>query len=184
MKFFSPLLTAVFLLMVSMACSTTTTSKGKQPTMTESEPAMEEPSKAEESVAAIPKPEPEPEPIPEEMAPAPELQEKEVSPKTKPDKTPLAGGQSLFNVVVKEYVLKLVPKKISIQAGDTVHWQNQDHQKHFLASVPGSGPTDELEIFSLMEPGSVYEHVFKVAGEYPYFCFIHNQMTGHITVME
>ena len=180
MRIFSPFLAAVFLLMVSMACSTTTTLKGKQPTITESEPAMEDPYKAKEDVAAIP----EPEPTPEEMAPAPDIQEKKVTPEAKPDKLSLAGGQSLFNVVVKENILKLIPKKITIGSGDTVRWQNKDHQKHFLASVPGSGPTDKLEIFSLMEPGDVFEHVFKVAGEYPYFCFIHNQMTGHITVTE
>ena len=180
MRVLSPLLAAVFLLMVSMACSTTTTSKGKQPTITESEPAMEEPSKAQEDVAAIP----EPEPIPEDIAPAPEIQERKVTPEAEPEKSPLAAGQSLFNVLVEENVLKLIPKKITIGSGDTVRWRNKDRQKHFLASVPGSGPTDKLEIFSLMEPGSVFEHVFKVAGEYPYFCFIHNQMTGHITVTE
>lgn len=77
---------------------------------------------------------------------------------------------------------KLNPADLTIRVGDTVKWTNTDEQKHFIASVPGSGPTDELEIFALMEPGDTYSHTFQVAEEYPYFCFIHNQMTGKITV--
>lgn len=91
---------------------------------------------------------------------------------------------SVHEVSVIRNTFTLDPQKLTIKAGDTVKWTNTDLQKHNLASVPGSGVTDELEIFSLMEPGDVYTHTFKSPGEYPYFCFIHNQMTGHITVVE
>ena len=102
-----------------------------------------------------------------------------------PEPTPLPGGRALHEVFIPQSQLKLVPPKVTIRLGDTIKWENKDNsQKHFLASVPGSGPTDKLEIFSLMPPGSVYEHTFEVAGEYPYFCFIHNQMRGHITVVQ
>jgi plastocyanin len=88
------------------------------------------------------------------------------------------------DIVVLKNMLKLNPDKIVIKAGETIRWTNQDGRKHFLASVPGSGESDELEIFALMEPGNVYQHTFNQPGEYPYFCFIHNQMTGHVTVIE
>ena len=91
---------------------------------------------------------------------------------------------ALHKVVVPRNVLKLVPEEISIKAGDTIKWVNSDSRKHNLASVPGSGTTDKLEIFSVMEPGDTFTHTFSESGEYPYFCFIHNQMTGHITVTE
>ena len=90
---------------------------------------------------------------------------------------------SLHDIVVMKNVLKLSPDKITVKTGDTIRWTNQDGRKHFLASIPGSGPTEELEIFALMEPGKIYQHTFSLPGEYPYFCFIHNQMTGHVTVL-
>ena len=97
--------------------------------------------------------------------------------------SPVTGqGVTLHKITVLKDLLKLDPQEITITAGDTVKWTNTDKLKHNLASVPGSGLGDDLEIFSVMEPGDVYSHKFNVPGEYPYFCFIHNQMTGHITV--
>ncbi len=89
---------------------------------------------------------------------------------------------TVYEVTVIRNAFKLNPQDLTIKIGETVKWTNTDERKHNLASIPGSGTTDELEIFSLMEPGSVYSHAFKTPGEYPYFCFIHNQMTGKITV--
>ncbi|HEY4485207.1 MAG TPA: plastocyanin/azurin family copper-binding protein [Nitrospiria bacterium] len=100
-----------------------------------------------------------------------------------PGVSSLAAGEKTHEIVVVKNILKLDPEELAIHPGDSVKWRNTDSQKHNLASVPGSGPTDELEIFSLMEPGDVYSHTFKEPGEYPYFCFIHNQMTGKITVL-
>ena len=97
--------------------------------------------------------------------------------------SPVTGqGGTVFEVSVLKNTLKLDPQEITITTGDTIKWTNIDNRKHNLASLPGSGTSDELEIFSVMEPGDVYSHKFSTPGEYPYFCFIHNQMTGHITV--
>lgn len=96
---------------------------------------------------------------------------------------PVQGQQGkLYEVTVIRNTFKLDPSDITIKIGDTVKWTNTDERKHNIASIPGSGPGDGLEIFSVMEPGDVYTHTFKAPGEYPYFCFIHNQMTGKITV--
>ncbi|MBI3994897.1 MAG: cupredoxin domain-containing protein [Nitrospirae bacterium] len=89
---------------------------------------------------------------------------------------------TVHEVTVIRNTFKLNPSEITIKAGDTIKWTNTDERKHNLASIPGSGSGDELEIFSVMEPGAVYTHAFKAPGEYPYFCFIHNQMTGKVTV--
>lgn len=89
---------------------------------------------------------------------------------------------TVYEVTVIRNAFKLNPQTLTIKVGDTVKWTNTDEHKHNLASIPGSGPGDELEIFAVMEPGAVYSHTFKVAGDYPYFCFIHNQMTGKIIV--
>lgn len=168
-----------------LACTTT---RGKAPAITESEPAVSETETPPEEEM---KPPAEEEAQMEEATPPAEAESQEPAAAEPPAKaeeaapqTPLAGGKSLYNVVVVPNLLKLKPDKLTIHVGDTVHFKNLDDKKHFLASVPGSGKTDKLEIFSLMEPGAEFEHTFKVAGEYPYFCFIHNQMTGHITVAE
>ncbi|HET6464076.1 MAG TPA: plastocyanin/azurin family copper-binding protein [Nitrospiria bacterium] len=96
---------------------------------------------------------------------------------------PVKGEEgTVYEVTVIRNSFKLNPQDLTIKVGDTVKWTNTDERKHNLASIPGSGPGDELEIFAVMEPGAVYSHTFKVPGEYPYFCFIHNQMTGKITV--
>jgi len=87
---------------------------------------------------------------------------------------------TVYEVSIIKNVFK--PAELTIRPGDTVKWTNTDERKHLFASVPGSGPTEELEIFALMEPGSTWDHTFQTVGEYPYFCFIHNQMTGKIIV--
>ena len=100
-----------------------------------------------------------------------------------------SGTATVHEVAIKN--IKLHPDDITIKMNDTIRWTNNDDTRHNLASIPGSGPyvgkhreTDDLEIFSLMEPSFVFTHTFTAPGQYPYFCFIHNQMTGHITVVE
>ena len=90
-----------------------------------------------------------------------------------------------YDVIIAANVFKFDPDKLTIKVGDTVRWSNRDERKHVLASVPGSGRTDDLEIFSdEFHPGTIYSHTFKERGQYPYFCFIHNKMTGLIIVNE
>jgi plastocyanin len=90
----------------------------------------------------------------------------------------------IYDVVIENNTFKFEPDKLKIKIGDSVRWHNKDENKHVLASVPGSGPGEELEIFSdQFRPGDVYTHQFNSPGEYPYFCFIHNRMTGVITVL-
>jgi plastocyanin len=99
--------------------------------------------------------------------------------------TPATGEEGkLYEITVVKNAFKLNPQDLIIKIGETVKWTNTDAQKHFLASVPGSGATDELEIYAEMQPSDSYTHTFKTPGEYPYFCFIHNQMTGKITVKQ
>lgn len=90
----------------------------------------------------------------------------------------------IHEVNVIRNAFRLNPESLTIKVGEAVKWTNTDERKHFLASIPGSGPTEELEIFSTMEPGQTWTHTFTTPGEYPYFCFIHNQMTGKVTVVK
>jgi plastocyanin len=97
---------------------------------------------------------------------------------------PVYGAEAAsFDIQIPSDSYKFIPDKLTIKAGDTIRWHNNSDRKHVLSSVPGSGVSDELEIFSdEFHPGTIYSHTFKEPGEYPYFCFIHNKMTGIITV--
>lgn len=100
--------------------------------------------------------------------------------------SPFALGDEgvIHEVVMVRNAYILSPDNLTIKAGEAVKWTNSDERKHFIASIPGSGSNEDLEIFSTMEPGQTWTHTFAVPGEYPYFCFIHNQMTGKVTVVK
>jgi plastocyanin len=97
----------------------------------------------------------------------------------------LAEEARTYDIVIQANVFKFEPDKLTIKAGDTVRWHNKDERKHVLTSVERTGPLDELEIFSEddLHSGGFFSHTFKEPGEYPYYCFIHNKMTGLITVV-
>ncbi len=90
-----------------------------------------------------------------------------------------------YDVVIERDAFRFDPPSIVIETGDTVRWLNRDERRHLTASVPGSGPTDRLEIFCPeLNPGKECAHTFTVAGRYPYFCFIHRKMVGEVVVLD
>ena len=68
------------------------------------------------------------------------------------------------------------PANLSITAGTTVTWTNNDAMTHTVTS--DGGIFDSGNITS----GKTYSQVFTKAGSYPYHCTIHAGMTGTITV--
>jgi len=90
-----------------------------------------------------------------------------------------------YEVVVRKDSYKFDPASIVLEVGDTVKWVNADVRRHLMASVPGTGPGDQLEIFCPeFYPDKTCEHTFNTPGRYPYFCFIHRQMVGEVIVLE
>jgi plastocyanin len=66
------------------------------------------------------------------------------------------------------------PVDVTIKAGDTVTWTNNDSVAH---TVTGTG-FDSGSIAA----GATYSHKFDTAGTVDYVCSVHPQMTGKITV--
>jgi plastocyanin len=72
------------------------------------------------------------------------------------------------------------PQTITIKAGDTLTWTNVD-------TTPGNGHTvtssgrGPLKSQSLSQ-GGTFSYTFATAGTYPYYCAIHPDMTGTVTV--
>lgn len=69
------------------------------------------------------------------------------------------------------------PSTLSVSAGDTVTWRNDDNVNHTVTSNSGS----ELNS-PLLSHGQTYTHVFNSSGNYPYHCTVHPTMAGSVTV--
>jgi len=147
--------------------------------------------------APAPAPAPEPEPI---VAPTPEPEPApvvETEPPLPPggpvifeDEQPAAAtppppsNPETYEVMVPEGSYRFVPRQLTIYEGDTVVWKNTSGLVHLFATIPGSDPSGTMEIEPVdLLVGDNVQHTFNTAGTYPYFCFIHNRMTGKIVVL-
>jgi plastocyanin len=70
------------------------------------------------------------------------------------------------------------PGDLTVPAGTTVTWTNDDPFAHTLVAVDGSFTSPELA------GGDQFEFTFEAAGTYAYVCGIHPSMAGTVTVTE
>jgi plastocyanin len=92
-----------------------------------------------------------------------------------------------IRIVVNPAVKAFNPQHVSAKLGDEVTWVNEDQEDHFLTSAgPSSGRTvigaENLLIHKLLHPATSYSHRFSEPGTYNYFCAIHMQMWGSVSV--
>ena len=72
--------------------------------------------------------------------------------------------------------------EITVSSGTTVTWTNDDSTAHTV--TPGENAQPEGQFDSgMMAPAATFEHTFAEAGEYPYFCLLHPNMVGTVSVM-
>ena len=75
-----------------------------------------------------------------------------------------------------------LPEDITINAGDTVKWDNVDTAAHTVTGgSPADGPSGAFDS-SLLMAGMPYSFTFDDAGYYDYFCMAHPWMVGSVTV--
>lgn len=76
------------------------------------------------------------------------------------------------------------PPKITIQRGQTVQWTNRDPVRHTVTAQNGEFDSDRgcPVPNSCIAPNSGFQVVFERAGTYDYFCKVHPQMRGVVTV--
>jgi plastocyanin len=104
-----------------------------------------------------------------------------------------AAAGSTVVVTMTDDPPRFVPEKVTINAGDTVEWDNTGKVLHSAtnnptfainkadASVPaGTKPFNS----GFMTPGAKFSYKFTVAGTYKYICLPHQKdgMIGEITV--
>jgi len=74
------------------------------------------------------------------------------------------------------------PANITINAGDTVEWNNIDTAAHTVTSgSPADGPSGVFDS-SLLMADATFAFTFEDAGEYDYFCMVHPWMVGSVSV--
>lgn len=69
------------------------------------------------------------------------------------------------------------PATLTITAGDTVVWTNEDAMIHTATSVSGAFDSGDLD------QGESYSLTFTTPGTYDYLCTPHPSMTGRIVVV-
>ena len=75
-----------------------------------------------------------------------------------------------------------LPQDITINAGDTVTWDNIDNAAHTVTGgSPADGPSGAFDS-SLLMAGMPYSFTFDDAGYYDYFCMVPPWMVGSVTV--
>ena len=76
-----------------------------------------------------------------------------------------------------------VPNPAEVKVGESVTWTNGDSQIHTVTSgTVGSADSGSVFDSSILSPKATFDHTFETAGEYDYYCTLHPQMFGKITV--
>src|SRR5919109_4374840 len=75
------------------------------------------------------------------------------------------------------------PNPVQVSVGDTVTWTNDDTQPHTVTSGQNGQQDGEFDS-SIMAPQQTFEHTFteEGPGEYPYYCILHPNMVGTVSV--
>ncbi len=70
------------------------------------------------------------------------------------------------------------PADLTIAAGGTIEWANDDGEAHTVTSSQGTFQS------GILAAGATFSQTFEQAGSYPYFCAIHPEMRGTINVAD
>jgi nitrite reductase (NO-forming) len=73
------------------------------------------------------------------------------------------------------------PNPVQVSTGATVTWTNDDAQPHTATSGEAVTPDGNFDS-GIMAPGATFDFTFTEAGEFPYFCLLHPNMVGTVSV--
>jgi plastocyanin len=85
------------------------------------------------------------------------------------------GAAQAANLEVKIDNFTFGPQKLTVKVGDTVTWINEDDIPHTVVSI-GHYRSQALDT------GDKFTYTFTAPGTFQYFCGLHPQMQGTITV--
>lgn len=87
-----------------------------------------------------------------------------------------AGPTAPADTSVRMAGSRFEPSTLTVAAGETVRWFNDDGLPHTVSATDGSWDSGN------MAPGQSFERTFDTAGRIPYLCRYHPGMIGTITV--
>src|SRR5215204_5529014 len=103
--------------------------------------------------------------------------------------TTSAGGGTSVSIVSGSSSLTdtaYQPNPIQVSVGTTVIWTNNDSQPHTVTSGSNGQPDNKFNsspnFNPLLNPGQTFSFTFTQAGDYPYFCMLHPNMVGTVSV--
>ncbi len=79
-------------------------------------------------------------------------------------------------VEIRDY--KFTPQEITIKPGTTVHWVNREKRQYHSVWFEKLGEPEPDYLF----PDDSYDRTFDKAGDFPYRCGPHPEMTGVVHV--
>lgn len=88
-----------------------------------------------------------------------------------------AAGPQATAVTAKIADFAFSPEPITVKAGGTVTWTNDDPFAHTVKAKDATFDSADLV------EGATFRHTFSQPGSYPYICGIHNSMTGTVVVL-
>jgi plastocyanin len=112
---------------------------------------------------------------PETAATAPAEEEQAATEPAATEEAQAAAPAAEVAVDIRDFAFS--PNPVEVPVGGTVTWTNQDQVPH-TATAEDRGVLQSGTI----SPGSSFSQVFDQAGEFPYFCEFHPNMTGTIVV--
>ena len=92
-----------------------------------------------------------------------------------------AAGEAVSAAAASPATVKIdnfafAPATLTITAGTTVTWKNDDDSPHRIGDKNGTFKSAALDT------DDTFSHTFAAPGEYPYICTIHPYMAGKIIV--
>lgn len=89
---------------------------------------------------------------------------------------PSAAAQPAVTVSIQN--AQYSPATVTIKAGQTVLWTNNDDRDHTVVAADGSFKSGNIG------PGQSFTHTFGKPGRYKYACSYHPRMKGEVVVSE
>jgi plastocyanin len=79
-------------------------------------------------------------------------------------------------VIIRMHDFMFDPDTVTVSAGTTVEWDNDDGARHTITATDKSFDSGDLK------PGQKWSHVFATPGTYAYTCTQHPEMTATLIV--
>ena len=87
---------------------------------------------------------------------------------------PLAAQSTAVAVVIDNFVFG--PERLTVKAGTTVTWINEDDVPHTIVS------SSKVFKSKALDTADKFSFTFTTPGTYDYFCSVHPHMTGAVVV--